>query len=179
MGEPLNQRGFFTKYLKEQPKPIKMAEIGVWKSSLAKRLLKNAGDKVSEYWAIDRWNLLPREYGRMHNRTMENWDEMYWYACSLSIWFPQLHVARMDSEDAAKLFPDGYFDLVFIDSDHYYEAVKKDIPLWLPKVRKGGILSGHDYASKRHPGVEKAVKEIFGDDFYIAKDTWIWIKEVK
>ena len=179
MDEGMNQRGFFTKYLNEQPKPVKMAEIGVWKSATAKHLLKNAGDKISEYWAIDRWNLLPENYGRMHRRTMDDWDKMYWYACRLAIWFPQIHVIRMDSEDAAKMFPDGYFDLVFIDADHYYEAVKADIPIWLPKVRKGGILAGHDFGCRRHPGVEKAVKEAFGDDYSVPENSWIWVKEIK
>jgi predicted O-methyltransferase YrrM len=48
------------------------------------------------------------------------------------------------SEDAARLIADGSFDLVFVDADHGYDAVKRDIAAWLPKVRRGGILCGHD-----------------------------------
>jgi glycosyltransferase involved in cell wall biosynthesis len=52
---------------------------------------------------------------------------------------------------------DKTFDLLFIDADHAYEAVKKDIEDWEPKIKNGGTISGHDYGN--HPGVAKAVNE--------------------
>ena len=54
--------------------------------------------------------------------------------------------------------PDNSLDLVFIDGDHSYEAVSKDIPFWWNKVRSGGMLLGDDYESC-HPGTTKAVDE--------------------
>ncbi|MBI5492625.1 MAG: class I SAM-dependent methyltransferase [Deltaproteobacteria bacterium] len=51
---------------------------------------------------------------------------------------------RARSEDAAPVFKRGSFDLVFIDGDHRYEAVSRDIELCSPLVREGGILCGHD-----------------------------------
>lgn len=66
-----------------------------------------------------------------------------------------LHV---DSLEAARLFDDESLDLVFMDSDHTYEHVIKEIRLWLPKVKLGGILCGHDY-DETQPGVVKAVDE--------------------
>lgn len=50
----------------------------------------------------------------------------------------------MDSEAAARIFADGILDLVFIDANHSYDSIKQDILLWLPKVKPGGILCGHD-----------------------------------
>ena len=67
------------------------------------------------------------------------------------------------SWEVAHQFEDGYFDFVFIDADHAYESVRKDILAYLPKVRKGGILAGHDYVESQ-PGVRKAVDEIFGNN---------------
>ena len=53
------------------------------------------------------------------------------------------------------------FDLVFIDADHSYETTKRDIELWAPKVKPGGILGGHDYNNPDYPqwGVARAVTE--------------------
>ena len=65
---------------------------------------------------------------------------------------------RMTTDDAAPLFEDGSLDAVFIDADHTYEAVKRDVANWMPKVRKGGILAGHDYVHT-WPGVIQAVNE--------------------
>lgn len=53
-------------------------------------------------------------------------------------------------------------DFLFIDGDHRYEAVRQDIDSWLPHVRDGGIIAGHDYDQ---PGVKKAASETFGDCF--------------
>lgn len=48
-------------------------------------------------------------------------------------------------------------DLVFIDADHSYQGVSKDITVYKTKVKKGGILCGHDID---YPGVNKAVNEM-------------------
>lgn len=49
-------------------------------------------------------------------------------------------------------------DLVFIDADHSYDSCYNDIAAWLPRVRPGGVIAGHDYGPA-FPGVEKAVRE--------------------
>lgn len=49
-------------------------------------------------------------------------------------------------------------DVVFIDADHGYEAVKADILAWLPHVRPGGVICGHDLGV--FPGVDRAVAEL-------------------
>lgn len=57
------------------------------------------------------------------------------------------------------------FDLIFIDADHSEEAVRQDIALWWPRVKRGGLMVFHD-CFRDHgyfPGVYKAVHERFGD----------------
>ena len=57
--------------------------------------------------------------------------------------------------------------MVFIDANHSYEAIKEDLYLWKLLVRKGGILSGHDYkAGGKFPfwGVKTAVDEMFDQE---------------
>ena len=75
--------------------------------------------------------------------------------------------------DVAKFITDGSLDFVFIDGNHKYEAVKEDISDWAPKVRKGGIVSGHDYydfASGRG-GVVQAVNEYAKEHGYEVNST--------
>ena len=65
---------------------------------------------------------------------------------------------RMTSMEAAQQVEDGSLDFVFIDGDHRFDAVMMDISLWAPKVRKGGIVSGHDYYHFYQSGVVDAVR---------------------
>jgi predicted O-methyltransferase YrrM len=68
----------------------------------------------------------------------------------------------LSSREASALYADCIFDFIFIDADHSYEAVQKDIVWWLPKVRIGGLMMGHDYGGRQH-GVKRAVDEQFTD----------------
>ncbi|MCX7909587.1 MAG: class I SAM-dependent methyltransferase [Ignavibacteria bacterium] len=56
-------------------------------------------------------------------------------------------------------FPHHFFDAIYIDGDHSYEAVKMDLKLAKLKVKKGGIIAGHDIDI---PSVWRALREEFG-----------------
>jgi predicted O-methyltransferase YrrM len=75
----------------------------------------------------------------------------------------------LSSLEASKLFPDKSIDMVFIDGNHGYSHVKEDILAWLPKVKAGGILSGHDCdTSYPHldPGLRSALDTCLEEDVY-------------
>jgi hypothetical protein len=74
------------------------------------------------------------------------------------------------SHEAADNFNDGDVDVLFIDAGHSYEAVKKDIEAWLPKMKPNGIIAGHDYHS--WDGVRKVVNEAFSEVNKIENDCW-------
>jgi len=59
--------------------------------------------------------------------------------------FDRATIIRELSVEATKLFPDDFFDFVFLDANHKYENVKEDLEAWFPKIKKGGIFCGHDY----------------------------------
>lgn len=61
---------------------------------------------------------------------------------------------------------------VFIDAGHDYASVKDDIKAWLPKVRKGGFLAGHDH-SDTFPGVVQAVNELLPGHEHFGFQSWL------
>lgn len=65
-------------------------------------------------------------------------------------------IHHCDSDQFAARVPDASIDVIYIDGDHTYEQVKKDIHLYHQKLKHDGYLCGHDY-SKSWPGVVQAV----------------------
>ena len=72
-------------------------------------------------------------------------------------------------------FEDGLFDFIYIDANHEYDEVKKDIELYLPKLASNGIIGGHDY-HEVWPDVVDAVNETVGEPTQIYWDS-SWIKD--
>ncbi len=70
-------------------------------------------------------------------------------------------IYRKYSHEIAPTIADRSLDFVFIDGDHSYKGCSKDIALWMPKIKVGGWIGGHDYDHPKLPGVSKAVDEVF------------------
>ena len=86
------------------------------------------------------------------------------------------HIEEFSSQ-ASKGFGAKSIDMVFIDGNHAYEYVLQDISLWHPKVKKRGIVSGHDFGGGWH-GVKKAVKKYYKNRFneiQTGQDRFWWI----
>ena len=79
---------------------------------------------------------------------------------------------RVESHVAARLFSRRTLDLVFVDGDHSYGGCALDIASYMPLVKHGGIIAGHDYGDfeqrtfggPTYPGVDRAVHELIGKD---------------
>ncbi len=84
-------------------------------------------------------------------------------------------VLREMSPGAASNFADGSLDLVYIDGSHQYANVVNDIRAWVPKIRAGGWISGHDYTSDICGGdVVSAVNDLLGPPWRIFPDgSWL------
>ncbi|MCP5048584.1 MAG: class I SAM-dependent methyltransferase, partial [bacterium] len=63
---------------------------------------------------------------------------------------------KLSSLEAAKRIKKESLHMVFLDASHDFTAVRDDIECWFARVKKGGILVGHDYQTK-HPGLIRAV----------------------
>jgi hypothetical protein len=84
---------------------------------------------------------------------------------------PLTRIIPLPSADAALLYDNRSLDFVFIDGDHAYAAAYNDIKTWMPKVKIGGILAGHDFTS--HAGVNKAVKTLLPKAALVSKRCWM------
>lgn len=80
------------------------------------------------------------------------------------------------SLDFAQTIENNSIDLVYIDGNHDYVFVRDDIMHWMPKIKSGGIIGGHDW---NWPSVQKAISEIFSKDPYKTFDdgSWFFVKE--
>ncbi len=104
---------------------------------------------------IDPWEGNCGEESKRYERTLETFLEN---TARFNNVFPLI----AKSEEAVDFFQDEFFDFCYLDALHDYDHVKQDITLWLPKVKRGGVIGGHDYNSRDFPGLIQAVKEIFG-----------------
>lgn len=71
-----------------------------------------------------------------------------------------INYSKNFSHVAAKKFKKGTVDVCYVDADHSYEAVTKDLEAWWPKLKSGADFIGDDY-TKGFPGVQKAVHDFF------------------
>ncbi len=78
---------------------------------------------------------------------------------------------RKPSLEAAKDYKNNSIDFFFLDASHDEESVLNDLNVWWPKIKKGGMMAGHDYTDK-WPGVTKAVDELFPQRI-IARNSWV------
>lgn len=151
----------------------KFVEVGSWKGkSSAYMAVEIANsDKEIDFYCVDIWE------GSIEQKGMEELHRLYDIFLSnmkpVESYYTPL---KMKSLDAVSIFGDHSLDFVFIDASHEYEDVKADIIAWLPKIKPGGILAGHDYYIgdfDYHPGVKKAVNEEFSE-FEAKYNCWIF-----
>jgi len=160
-----------------------MAELGVYKGYTTRHLLDNC-KSIERYFAVDMWKAFnDPSYGRYLHMSQTEWNERHEKLCQFMLWYPALHVVKMSSVDFAKKFNrrNQFFDFVYIDTSHFYEDTKAEIKAYLPLVKKGGVIGGHDYGRNvraAHQGVKIAVDEYFGEkNIHTGKDM-VWWTEV-
>lgn len=152
---------FYSTMVNGAVSPSHFVEVGSWKgkstSYLAVEII-NSGKDI-KFDCVDTWEGSVEHQegersedssvigGNLYNVFIENMSPVDGY----------YNPVRMTSLEAAKLYEDESLDFVFIDASHEYEDVKNDIIAWLPKVKSGGVLAGHDYPWE---SVAKAVHEV-------------------
>ncbi len=136
-----NNRTELPQFLNENGLTGSMVEIGVAFGGFAKEVLSTW--KGRAYFMVDPWENQPKE---VYKERTEGIPYNAWFAqCEeMARNDKRIQIIRDYSVNAAKQFPDSYFDCVYIDGNHCYEAVVSDLEAWWPKVKSGGLFSGHD-----------------------------------
>lgn len=161
------------------------AEIGVAKGCYSEKLCQfNPNLKL---YSIDSWVVYPIYHDF---RKQKNYD--YYYKEATERLKPyNCAIIKKYSMDAVKDFEDESLDFIFIDADHRFEFVANDIAHWGKKVRKDGIISGHDFGRSRNSNEYVHVKDVVYAWTYShgihpwfilngesrTEKSWMWVKK--
>lgn len=141
------------------PNDLEMIEVGTYAGESAEIFLKSG--KVKKIYCVDLWHI-------------KDWAEAEEPVNELIKRYPQLVKLKMSSEKGAKEFENESVDFIYIDANHYYEPCKLDIINYLPKIKKGGWIGGHDFQME---SVRRAVEDTIGYPDYTFEDN-SWLKQV-
>lgn len=129
------------------PKNSIGAEIGVWKGEFSKQIIKKV--KPKELVLIDPWEFneehVDRIYGGKIAKSQKDMDIIYNKIEKLRNKNNAVKILKDYSENALNKFNDSYFDWVYIDGNHSYEFVMKDLEISMKKVKERGLITGDDY----------------------------------
>jgi len=149
--------GFRRKLLKKMPKYSVCAELGVNDGLFSEEIIKII--KPKKLVLIDVWHVNQNFSDPI---TQQEYDLKYNFVKEKFKLNPEVKVIK-GRTDSINTFPDNYFDWVYIDADHEYEAVKNDLENCYPKIKPGGHIIGDDYLHENYKdmiyGVIEAVDE--------------------
>jgi predicted O-methyltransferase YrrM len=159
-------------------RPITVVEIGTYKGENALNMLKELN--VKKLYVIDPYQSY-EEYKKRDSETSEKGlPKMYQDTQKkLRKYRDKVIFIRKFSDDAVKEIPEA--DFIYIDGNHDYEYVKRDIDNYFPKVKSNGILAGHDIVNKKFnkdilralfefSSKTKIIPTISRTDWWIVKD---------
>ena len=133
--------------------------------------------KISKVYAIDAYQPFMDHWGMVTQEMVDRWKAQA-YAL-LTPYQDRVTILEMDSVAASEHIADGELDYIFIDGDHSYDAVCKDLRAYWSKVKQGGIFAGHDW---NLPDVYRAVNDfrteygITTEIQFCEKNVWFWYK---
>lgn len=145
-------------------------EIGAWlgksTSYLAVEIINS--NKNIKFDVIDKWIADPE--GTWSPYVLKE-DPYEIFLKNLNPVINYINPIKGDSRELHENYDDNSIDFIFIDGDHEYDGVMSDIKNWFPKLKKNGIIAGHDYYP--YETVQSAVNDYFGkDNIKIIKNSW-------
>jgi hypothetical protein len=118
-------------------------EVGIYKGEFTEKLCK----EDFKIYAVDPW-MSYGEYGLKHKGFQERQNTLYKQTRKKLKTYKNCVILRKTSMGAVENFKDESLDFVYIDGNHEFKYVSEDIWEWSKKIRKGGVISGHDYVTE-------------------------------
>lgn len=149
-------------------------EIGVWRADFSKEIIKNK--KIEKLYLIDPWLTDSTTNDRWYSKniiTQNGMDEIYKSVINYFDSYDNIVIIRSDSDAAMNTFEDNYFDWSYIDGNHSYEYVKKDLLNSYNKVKSGGFIYGDDFHDS---DIRKALDEFVSEKnltYYVESNQFI------
>jgi SAM-dependent methyltransferase len=117
-------------------------EVGVFKGFFSKTLLSMWGGTL---YMVDIWKPQNFEDYQDQSNNIFHQDALTTTMANISGYEDRAIMIRADSFAAAQIFENESLDFIYLDSNHTYEHVKKELEVWYKKLKPGGFFSGHDY----------------------------------
>jgi hypothetical protein len=136
----------------------KGVEIGTYKGLFAEVIAKSG----LEIYGVDPWLSYPDYlYYNSREQDQEVLNEQYEESKKRLAPYPNAHLIRKTSMDALADFEDESLDFVYIDGNHTFKYVAEDLCEWTKKVKKGGVVCGHDYFYGKPSSVVRHVVDAY------------------
>lgn len=146
------------------PKNSICAEVGVFRGDFSRDILKIV--KPRKLFLIDAWTYSKDYHATNYSNdaNQANYNLNYERTKQRMLGKQNVEIIRGRTEETLKSFPNNYFDWIYLDADHRYEFIKKDLEQAFLKVKPLGFITGDDYVdnieeSTKFFGVIKAVTE--------------------
>jgi glycosyltransferase involved in cell wall biosynthesis len=161
-------------------------EIGVQNGAFARCVLDLwRGERL---YLVDIWQELEDYQDVTNAPAAEQAARLIRTVRNVALFWEKVRVIQERSERAARLFDDGSLDWIYLDANHEYSHVLRDLAAWVPKVKAGGVVAGHDFINDVLTiggvptviGVKRAVREFFaGQEVFTTEEqfpTWYLTK---
>lgn len=116
-----------------------VAELGVYRGDFASKILDIS--KPKQLYLIDSW----KPDFQNPEQTVDANEEFTRNKFRNEIEKGVVQIVKEESAVALESFDDEFFEWVYLDSDHSYEYTKKELEICSKKVKKNGLICGHDY----------------------------------
>ncbi|MDC6448218.1 class I SAM-dependent methyltransferase [Alphaproteobacteria bacterium] len=144
-------------YILEQlKKNCIIIEVGVWQGEFSNKIYNICSPKelvLVDSWTYDKQvrGCAPQVDGK-EPLSQKFFDDAKNETYSKFKNMKEVLILDKNSIDASSNYNDNYFDYIYLDAEHTYQAVSNDLDTWYPKLKINGVFFGDDYYWREEDG---------------------------